>query len=166
MRGNIQALRGKPKEKKKKEQRREKAPVASSSKGSKQQQVKGGGLPNKKQKGKKPISDNDVLTFEQKKDLSEAIAQLDGQKLERVIKIIHEGVPEIKDVSFFVGGFDPRRRDIADAISLNRARRRLSWRLTCCRPRFSRSCTTLYCAHCARLRRNGIERVKAEARAG
>ncbi|KAF7339854.1 Bromodomain-containing protein [Mycena venus] len=85
MRGNIQALRGKPKEKKKKE-RRDKGPVASSSKSS-----------SSKQKGKKPISDNDVLTFEQKKDLSEAIAGLDGQKLERVIKIIHEGVPEIKD---------------------------------------------------------------------
>ncbi|KAF8213316.1 Bromodomain-containing protein [Mycena galopus ATCC 62051] len=96
MRGNIQALKGKPKEKKKKEQRREKAPIASSSKSSSSKQVKGG-LSNKKQKGKKPISDNDVLTFEQKKDLSEAIAQLDGQKLERVIKIIHEGVPEIKD---------------------------------------------------------------------
>jgi bromodomain-containing factor 1 len=94
MRGNIQALKGKPKEKKKKE-RRDKAPIASSSKSS-SKQVKG--LSNKK-KGKKPISDNDVLTFEQKKDLSEAIAQLDGQKLERVIKIIHEGVPEIKDVS-------------------------------------------------------------------
>ncbi|KAJ7102170.1 bromodomain-containing protein [Mycena belliarum] len=90
MRGNIQALRGKPKEKKKKE-RRDKGPVASSSK-SKQMKA----LSSKK-KGKKPISDNDVLTFEQKKDLSEAIAQLDGQKLEKVIKIIHEGVPEIKD---------------------------------------------------------------------
>jgi len=93
MRGNIQALKGKPKEKKKKE-RRDKGPIASSSKSS-SKPVKG--LSNKKQKGKKPISDNDVLTFEQKKDLSEAIAQLDGQKLERVIKIIHEGVPEIKD---------------------------------------------------------------------
>ncbi|KAJ7492861.1 Bromodomain-containing protein [Mycena latifolia] len=90
MRGNIQALKGKPKEKKKKE-RRDKGPVASSSK-SKQMKA----LSTKK-KGKKPISDNDVLTFEQKKDLSEAIAQLDGQKLEKVIKIIHEGVPEIKD---------------------------------------------------------------------
>jgi hypothetical protein len=39
------------------------------------------------------------LTFEQKKDLSEAIAKLDGSRLERVIQIIHEGVPEIRDVS-------------------------------------------------------------------
>ncbi|KAJ7630701.1 hypothetical protein FB45DRAFT_990657 [Roridomyces roridus] len=95
MRGNIQALKTKPKEKKKKE-RRDKGPVASSSKstnGNKQQTKP---LSTKK-KGKKPIADNDVLTFEQKKDLSEAIAQLDGQKLEKVIKIIHEGVPEIKD---------------------------------------------------------------------
>ncbi|KAJ7462616.1 Bromodomain-containing protein, partial [Mycena galericulata] len=92
MRGNIQALKGKPKEKKKKE-RRDKGPIASSSKSSSKQMK---ALSSKKQ-SKKPISDNDVLTFEQKKDLSEAIAQLDGQKLEKVIKIIHEGVPEIKD---------------------------------------------------------------------
>ena len=39
-----------------------------------------------------------MLSFEQKKDLSEAIQTLDGQKLERVIQIIHEGVPEIRDV--------------------------------------------------------------------
>jgi hypothetical protein len=96
MRGNIQALKGKPKEKKKKE-RRDKGPIASSSKSS-SKQMKGVST---KKKGKKPISDNDVLTFEQKKDLSEAIAQLDGQKLEKVIKIIHEGVPEIKDVRVF-----------------------------------------------------------------
>jgi len=38
-----------------------------------------------------------VLSFDQKKDLSDAIGQLDGQKLERVIQIIHEGVPEIRD---------------------------------------------------------------------
>ncbi|KAJ7139884.1 Bromodomain-containing protein [Mycena epipterygia] len=92
MRGNIQALKGKPKEKKKKE-RRDKGPVASSSKSS-SKPMKG---PSSKKKPKKPISDNDVLTFEQKKDLSEAIAGLDGPKLEKVIKIIHEGVPEIKD---------------------------------------------------------------------
>ncbi|KAJ6627170.1 hypothetical protein B0H10DRAFT_1941346 [Mycena sp. CBHHK59/15] len=92
MRGSIQALKTKPKEKKKKE-RPYKAPVASSSKVSSKQTK---GLSSKK-KGNKPISENDVLTFEQKKDLSEAIAQLDGQKLEKVIKIIHEGVPEIKD---------------------------------------------------------------------
>jgi bromodomain-containing factor 1 len=33
-----------------------------------------------------------------RKTLSEAIQTLDGQKLERVIQIIHEGVPEIRDV--------------------------------------------------------------------
>ena len=47
---------------------------------------------------KAQIPDDDVLSFEQKKDLSEAIQTLDGQKLERVIQIIHEGVPEIRDV--------------------------------------------------------------------
>ena len=39
-----------------------------------------------------------VLSFEQKKDLSQAIQTLDGPKLERVIQIIHEGVPEIRNV--------------------------------------------------------------------
>jgi bromodomain-containing factor 1 len=34
--------------------------------------------------------------------LSEAIGMLDGQKLERVIQIIHDGVPEIRDVSLVV----------------------------------------------------------------
>ena len=96
MRENIQALKGKAKEKKKKE-RRDKGLVASPSKSSSSEQIKG--LPNNK-KGKKPVYDNDVLTFEQMKHLSEAIAQLDGQKLEQVIKIVHEGVPEIKDVIF------------------------------------------------------------------
>jgi hypothetical protein len=42
--------------------------------------------------------DDDLLTFEQKKDLSETIQTLEGQRLERVIQIIHEGVPEIRDV--------------------------------------------------------------------
>lgn len=49
---------------------------------------------------KKLIPDDDVLTFEQKKDLSETIGTLEGAKLEKVINIIHEGVPEIRDVSF------------------------------------------------------------------
>ncbi|TEB39309.1 Bromodomain-containing protein [Coprinellus micaceus] len=46
---------------------------------------------------KKLIPDDDVLTFEQKKDLSETIGTLEGAKLEKVINIIHEGVPEIRD---------------------------------------------------------------------
>ncbi|GJJ09420.1 hypothetical protein Clacol_003642 [Clathrus columnatus] len=50
----------------------------------------------KKKKGKM-LPDEEVLSFEQKKDLSETIQNLDGPKLERVIQIIHEGVPEIRD---------------------------------------------------------------------
>jgi hypothetical protein len=50
-------------------------------------------------KKKKNITDDDILSFEQKKDLSELISKLDGPKLEKVIQIIHEGVPEIRDVS-------------------------------------------------------------------
>jgi hypothetical protein len=56
--------------------------------------------PTTKKSGKKSAAfpgDDDVLTFEQKKDLSEAIQTLDSQNLERVIRIIHEGVPEIRD---------------------------------------------------------------------
>ncbi|KAL1762446.1 Bromodomain-containing protein [Schizophyllum commune] len=47
-----------------------------------------------KKKAKKEKED-DSLTFDQKKELSEVISTLEGPKLERVIKIIHEGVPEI-----------------------------------------------------------------------
>ncbi|KAG5639317.1 hypothetical protein H0H81_004520 [Sphagnurus paluster] len=99
MRSSISALKNNkiPKEKKKKE-KREKPPVASSSKvvPSSSRPAKVSSAPTKK-KLKKPIADNDVLTFEQKKDLSESIAKLDEAKLEKVIQIIHEGVPEIRD---------------------------------------------------------------------
>jgi len=47
--------------------------------------------------GKKSKKTDDSLSFEQKKDLSDTIATLEGPKLERVIQIIHEGVPEIRD---------------------------------------------------------------------
>ena len=95
MRGSIAALKGAkvPKDKKKKKDR-EKPQVASGSKSSNKTSKS-----SSKKKSKKPIADDDVLTFEQKKDLSEAIGKLDGTKLEKVINIIHEGVPEIKDVS-------------------------------------------------------------------
>ena len=55
---------------------------------------------NKKNK-KKVVGDDDVLSFEQKKELSEMIGKLDGTKLEKVIAIIHEGVPEIRNVCLF-----------------------------------------------------------------
>ena len=53
--------------------------------------------PPPKKKAKKEKED-DSLTFDQKKELSEVISTLEGPKLERVIKIIHEGVPEIAAV--------------------------------------------------------------------
>ena len=96
MNDNLAALKsGKAaKEKKKKEKKKEKAPVASSSKaGPKQPKALS------KKKTKKNITDDDILSFEQKKDLSESISKLEGSKLEKVIQIIHEGVPEIRDVS-------------------------------------------------------------------
>jgi len=95
MRGSIAALKGaKVQKDKKKKKDREKNPVASSSKSTNKTSKS-----SSKKKSKKPVADDDVLTFEQKKDLSEAIGKLDGSKLEKVINIIHEGVPEIKDVS-------------------------------------------------------------------
>jgi len=81
--------------------------------------------------------DDDVLSFEQKKDLSEAIQTLDGQKLERIIQIIHEGVAEIRDV---------RSLTFGPSLPLNRtdrAKRRLSWRSTRSLHPFSPSYTTL-----------------------
>ncbi|KAJ7865563.1 hypothetical protein B0H13DRAFT_1898490 [Mycena leptocephala] len=37
------------------------------------------------------------LTIQQKKDLASQIGKLKGARLEKVIRIIHEGVPDIKD---------------------------------------------------------------------
>lgn len=95
MHENLAALKNAklPKEKKKKEKKR--APVASTSKAAPTKPPKS----NLKKKTKKNITDDDILTFEQKKDLSESISKLEGSKLEKVIQIIHEGVPEIRDVS-------------------------------------------------------------------
>ena len=102
MRGTISALKQQKKEKPPKKARQQLTPAASSS----SKPVKAATSSSKKASTTKKSSkksaavpgDDDVLTFEQKKDLSEAIQTLDGQKLERVIQIIHEGVPEIRDV--------------------------------------------------------------------
>ncbi|RDX56080.1 Bromodomain-containing protein [Lentinus brumalis] len=98
MKNNLAALKrnGKEKHKEKKEKREKPPPpVASSSKAA--HKPSKAAVPPKGKKGKKPVTDDDVLTFEQKKDLSDTISKLDGTKLERVIQIIHEGVPEIRD---------------------------------------------------------------------
>lgn len=101
MRGTISALKQQRKEKPPKKAARQPPPPAASSSS---KPVKASASSSKKtstkKSGKKSAAvpgDDDVLTFEQKKDLSEAIQTLDGQKLERVIQIIHEGVPEIRD---------------------------------------------------------------------
>lgn len=155
MRGNIEALKTKPKEKKEKK-KKDKAPVASTSKAS-SKPVKA----SSKKKGKKPVSDDDVLTFEQKKDLSESIGRLDDSKLEKVIQIIHEGVPEIRDVS--IGNthllFIPEH--------IHRAPKKLSWKLTCFPLRSSRSSTTLSFGQRASLHlQSAVARVKARAQVG
>ncbi|KAK0465342.1 uncharacterized protein EV420DRAFT_1262326, partial [Desarmillaria tabescens] len=96
MNDNLTALKNLKANKDKKKPKKEKPPHPSTSKPSKPKS-----LPpqkNGKKSGKKAgVAENDFLTFDQKKDLSEAIQGLDGAKLERVIKIIHEGVPEIRD---------------------------------------------------------------------
>jgi hypothetical protein len=99
MRGTISALKQQKKEKPpKKVVRQQPTPAASSSSKPAKATASSSKKATTKKSGKKSAAvpgDDDVLTFEQKKDLSET---LDGQKLERVIQIIHEGVPEIRDV--------------------------------------------------------------------
>ena len=104
MRGTISALKQHKKEKPQKKARQQPTPGASSSKPTKASASSKKGSTTKKSSKKSAAvpGDDDVLTFEQKKDLSEAIQTLDGQKLERVIQIIHEGVPEIRDVRPFL----------------------------------------------------------------
>lgn len=104
MNRTLASLKQKEKKEKKKEkkvvEKRPPQPVASSSKAAPKPNGKVAPTPNRKKPSKKPIDDNDVLSFEQKKELSDTISKLDGSKLERVIQIIHEGVPEIRDVRF------------------------------------------------------------------
>ncbi|KAI6045133.1 Bromodomain-containing protein [Pisolithus marmoratus] len=100
MRGNLLALKNQPgKEKKKEKKKKEKPSTASTSKASGSRVPKAANAVNGtvKKKSKKQAQDDDILTFEQKKDLSEAISNLEESKLEKVIQIIHEGVPEIRD---------------------------------------------------------------------
>ncbi|KAI5991495.1 hypothetical protein EDD15DRAFT_2447662 [Pisolithus albus] len=100
MRGNLLALKNQPgKEKEKKRKKKEKPSTASTSKASGSRVPKAANAANGtvKKKSKKQIQDDDILTFEQKKDLSEAISSLDESKLEKVIQIIHEGVPDLRD---------------------------------------------------------------------
>ena len=97
MRNSISALKTQKEKKSKKSKKKDaSSTTAAASKGAKKEAK----APTKKKAAHKKaqIPDDDVLSFEQKKDLSEAIQTLDGQKLERVIQIIHEGVPEIRDV--------------------------------------------------------------------
>ncbi len=51
-----------------------------------------------KKTGARKLDADAILSFEEKKELSETIQSLDGHALEEVIQIIHDGVPEIGDV--------------------------------------------------------------------
>jgi len=138
MRKSISALKGHKEKKAKKTKKKDassSAPATSSSKAAKKEAK---APPKKKAAQKKTqIPDDDVLSFEQKKDLSEAIQTLDGQKLERVIQIIHEGVPEIRDVSVLLSMAPPTVPNWSD-----RVRRRLSWKLIHFPHLSSLNCTT------------------------
>ena len=153
MRGNLMALKNKPAKEKKKKEKKEKAPIASSSKATVSRAPKAtpAANGNKRKATKKPVAEDDVLSFEQKKDLSEAITSLDGVKLEKVIQIIHEGVPEIRDVS--------QKYDVAYYSNnmMCRAPRRLNSRSMYYHHMSSPSCTTSSFVHCGNRHRNGIE---------
>jgi len=135
MRGTISALKQHKKEKPpKKAARQQPTPTASSSSKPGKAAASSKKATNTKKAGKKSAAvpgDDDVLTFEQKKDLSEAIQTLDGQKLERVIQIIHEGVPEIRDVCRF--SFPDPRQLLMAALFIPRVPKRLNSKSTFCR---------------------------------
>lgn len=103
MRGNLLALKNQPPKEKKKKKKEPRPAAASTSKSSTSRNAKVANAGNGavKRKAKKQVPEDDTLSFDQKKDLSEAITKLDGQRLEKVIQIIHEGVPEIRDVGDF-----------------------------------------------------------------
>jgi hypothetical protein len=131
MRRNLSALKDAagPKEKKKKKAPRPAPPpVASSSKPKAPKPAPphaSASVAKSSKKGKAKVTDDEALTFDQKKALSDAIGALDGGKLEKVIQIIHEGVPEIRDVSFLEALLVQGGTNI-----LYRAPRRSSWRST------------------------------------
>ncbi|KZW01929.1 Bromodomain-containing protein [Exidia glandulosa HHB12029] len=93
VKSNLAALQSRKKKKDGKQRKSSSQPKAS---GSGSKAYNGSGSSKKKGKNKVPDVD-EVLSFDQKKELSETIQTLEGQKLERVIQIIHEGVPEIRD---------------------------------------------------------------------
>ena len=127
MKNNLASLQrnGKQKHKEKKEKREKPAPPAPSTSKATPKQAKAPPAPKSSKKSKKPITDDDVLTFEQKKDLSDTISKLDGAKLEKVIQIIHDGVPEIRDVRL-----SSQYTSSLSLIRDHRARRRSSLRST------------------------------------
>lgn len=139
MKNNLAALKrtgGKEKHKEKKEKRDKPAPPIASTSKAAHKPAKAPAAP-KGKKSKKPVTDDDVLTFEQKKDLSDTISKLDGAKLEKVIQIIHEGVPEIRDVRITMSNVVCRI-----LTSCSRALRRSSSKSINYQPPYSRSSTT------------------------
>lgn len=99
MTNQLSALKGgnKVKDIKKKEKKPvNKPPVPSTSKPLPPKPTKP--VVSKKKSKKAAAIEDDALSFDQKKDLSDAIGRLEGETLEKVIKIIHDSVPELKNV--------------------------------------------------------------------
>lgn len=100
MTNQLSALKGgnKVKDIKKKEKKPvNKPPVPSTSKPLPPKPTKP--VVSKKKSKKAAAIEDDALSFDQKKDLSDAIGRLEGETLEKVIKIIHDSVPELKNSS-------------------------------------------------------------------
>ena len=88
-----------------------KSKAGKESKGSKSRR-KSSDTPRRQSKSDKPkkrprpdFSDSDdgksrVITFEQKRELSESINLLPGEKLAKVVEIIHASMPHLQDVSY------------------------------------------------------------------
>ena len=100
MRGTISVSKQQKKKPPKKAAHQQPTPSASSSKPAKSSAPSSKKVLTTKKSSEKSAAvpgDNDILTFD-REDLYEAIRTLDGQKLERVIRIILKGVPEDQDV--------------------------------------------------------------------
>lgn len=140
MRGNLLALKNQPGKEKKKKREKEKPIPTSMAKASIARAPKVANISNGPvKKKKKQLPDDDILTFEQKKNLSEAICKLDESRLAKVIQIIHEGVPEVRDVCHSISN------DLESLTLGSRVLRKSSWKSIFFLHMSSRSCIILSC---------------------
>lgn len=154
----------KKREKEKETKKRVSPPVASSSKANgKESKRTSSSKKGKKSGGGNGVYNSDVLSFEQKKDLSETIQTLEGEKLERVIQIIHDGVPEVRDVRYM---YCLHSLMYIDHDFCDRARKRLNSTSTSSQDRCCRSYIILSSCHSDKLHQSESAREQVRARAG